>query len=68
MSAAKTFAIEMSQDVPPSKYGVVHVKGCRDLRDPEPVGEDWKAGVSRLGTDWAEEVEDGNIHLANCAR
>lgn len=64
------YAIEMfdGYDQPRHKYGVVHKAGCRDLRDPEPVGTDWKAGVSNLGTDWAMDVEDGLIELAPCAR
>jgi hypothetical protein len=31
-------AIEMD-DRNPSRYGKIHKKGCRDLRDPETIGE-----------------------------
>ena len=66
------FEIEMYEDVTSERsrkaYGTVHKAGCRDLRDPEPVGDDWRTGVADLGTDWAMDVEDGLIRLAPCAR
>lgn len=49
-------------------YGVVHRAGCRDLRDPEPVGTDWREGVANLGTDWAMDVDDDLVTLAPCAK
>lgn len=61
------FEIEMYDDGT-QKYGTVHKAGCRDLRDPEPIGDDWRAGVSDLGSDWAMDVEDDLIRLAPCAR
>ena len=53
------YAIEMhdgTTDRERRAYGVVHRDGCADLRDPEPVGTDWREGVSDLGTDWAMDV------------
>ena len=47
------YAIEMhdgTTDRERRAYGVVHRDGCADLRDPEPVGTDWREGVSDLGT------------------
>ena len=64
------YAIEMEQDTAGrrGRYGVVHVATCSNLIDPEPVGEDWRAGVASLGTDWEYEVEEGLVNLAPCAR
>lgn len=67
MNTVTTYSIEFDQDLPSSKYGVVHATGCRDLRDPENVGSDWKTGVADLGTDWAMDIEDGMVKLAPCA-
>lgn len=70
-SEAPQYAIEMHEgptDRERRAYGVVHRAGCADLRDPEPVGTDWREGVSDLGTDWAMDVEDDLIRLAPCAR
>lgn len=61
------FEIEMDDKVD-RKYGVVHAAGCRDLVDPEPVGDDWRVGVANLGTDWEMDVEDGAVKLAPCAQ
>jgi hypothetical protein len=55
------FAIEMAQDS--RRYGFVHKLGCKDLRDPEPIGSDWRAGVDALGDEW----EGYPVQLAPCA-
>lgn len=60
------YAIEMHDGV--RGYGVVHKAGCRDLRDPELVGADWKAGVAALGSDWELDIEEGRVKLAPCAK
>lgn len=64
------YAIEMEQDTASrrGRYGRVHVDTCRNLIDPEPVGEDWREGVAYLGSDWEYEVQGGLVNLAPCAR
>lgn len=65
--STREFAIEMDGSNP-QRYGIVHVMGCRDLRDPEPLGPDWVTGVAGLGTDWEDDVAEGLIRVAPCAR
>lgn len=68
---ATEYEIEMDDgrgDWRTSGYGVVHRAGCRDLRDPERVGTDWRQGVAALGTDWELDVEENLVRLAPCAR
>lgn len=46
-----------------SDYGTIHKTGCRDLHDPEPIGDaiskDEAARLADKATNWAsEEGED----------
>lgn len=66
-SIVSKFSIEMD-DRDSSKYCVVHATGCKDLRDPEPLGDDWREGVVNLGSWQQEDVDDNAVPLAPCAR
>jgi hypothetical protein len=59
------YAIEMHEG---PRYSMVHKAGCKDLRDPQRIGTDWKAGVSDLGTDWEMDVQEGAVDLAPCTK
>lgn len=58
-------AIEM-RDGP--GYGKVHREGCRDLRDPEPIGEatsrDHISALAEDATGW----EDGHTGISACVK
>lgn len=62
------YAIEFHQDAPRDGYGKVHVAGCKDLRDPEPLGTDWQSGIRALGTEWEMDLDDGSIRTASCVK
>lgn len=52
-------------------YGHIHAEGCRDLRDPEPIGEaDTIAEANRLAnelTGWDDDGVDESYRFAPCA-
>lgn len=60
------YAIELN-DENVHDFGVVHREGCPDLKTPVSLGYDWKQGVSKMGPDWALDVESGLIRVAPCA-
>ena len=61
------FVIEMDGDSP--SYGKVHHAGCRDCKDPEPVGdtfeevmENWPLPEEEPDEDWVK------CHIMPCAK
>jgi hypothetical protein len=62
-------AVELDQST--DGYGTVHRAGCRDLRDPEILGEtDTRAGAAALLYDATGWEIDGpaDVRFAPCAR
>jgi len=61
-----SLAIEMADG---KSYGHIHKAGCRDLRDPEPLGEaTTTAQATQLAYDltgW--EADEDGFHFAPCA-
>ena len=55
------FVIEMGGDSP--TYGKVHREGCRDCKDPEPVGDSWSEVVENWP--WPEDLEDDRRWVIN---
>jgi hypothetical protein len=62
-----SLAIEMADC---KSYGHIHKAGCRDLRDPEPLGQaTTTAQATQLAYDltgW--EADEDGFHFAPCAR
>lgn len=55
-----------------SKYGTIHKAGCRDARDPEPIGSathrDQVGGLANALTSWDDDPDQPyQWHIAPCA-
>lgn len=63
-------AIEFD-DRDPVRYGKLHKVGCRDLRDPEPIGDAASLAQARELAEAVAFWGDGETYpyeLANCVR
>lgn len=62
-------AVEMENN---NSYSHVHREGCKDLKDPEPIGEHINIAtianlfVSDFG--WEIDIPEKDIHLAPCVK
>lgn len=70
MTKPIALAIEMN-DTSTAKYGVIHAAGCRDLRDPEPIGEASTIAEANQAADdttgWEYVPTGDGYRLAPCA-
>lgn len=68
-SEAPQYEVELDE----RGYGKVHLAGCRDLRDPEPAGDDLLKSYAEIWPEnepWTEEevLNPKNSFVAPCAR
>ena len=60
------FVIEMDSDSP--SYGKVHREGCRNCKDPEPVGNTFEKVMENWP--WPEETDEAWVkcNILPCAK